>query len=60
MITIQHQAKQLEIQVQITTAWLHQIGAVIHGLFDFSQLRAIDRYKEEVLHSTGVTLMRQN
>jgi hypothetical protein len=49
MITIQHQEKQIEIHARFSIRWIHQIGRIISQMFDFSDVRAVQKQKEEML-----------
>ena len=53
MITIQHTEKQFEFHARFSTAGLHKLSTAISKLFDFSNVRAIQKQKEQMLKDFG-------
>jgi hypothetical protein len=60
MITIQHKAKQFELHLKFSTGWLHQTGRTIAGLLDFSDVRAVQKQKEQMLREFGNDFLKMN
>ncbi|MCW3124561.1 MAG: hypothetical protein JWO03_219 [Bacteroidetes bacterium] len=60
MITVQHKAKQFELHLKFSTGWLHSLATTIAGLLDFSDMRAIRKQKEQMLHEFGDDYLKMN
>ena len=53
MISITTQKKQFELRVQFSFAGLERMWRTISMLFDFSQVREIEKKKQEMLRDAG-------
>ena len=53
MISITTQQKQFELRVQFSFAGLERLWRAITMLFDFSQVREIEKKKQEMLRNAG-------
>jgi hypothetical protein len=60
MLTIQHQKKQFEFHVRFSTEWLYAAGRVIAAMFDFSDVRAVQKQKEQMLQDFDQDYLKMN
>jgi hypothetical protein len=60
MITIQHQEKQFEFHAKFSTEGLHRIGIAIAKLFDFSDVKAFQKQKEQMLKDFDNDFLKMN
>lgn len=60
MITIQHTEKQFEFHASFSTEGLHKLSIAIGKLFDFSNVKAIQKQKEQMLNDFGGSHFRIN
>ena len=60
MITIQHNAKQFELHLKLSTEWLHKIGKGIAVMLDFSDIKTIQKQKEQIMREFGHDFLKIN
>jgi hypothetical protein len=60
MITIQHQEKQWEIHLSFSTAWTGRLIKAMNAMLDFSEVHALRKQKDIMIHEMGIDVRRIN